>query len=98
MKYHICTFADPDKRIKGMLTTYQVRETIDNPTEEQINAALLRVAEIYEPAILRAFCFDESLSRIERWTYKFQGNRYFSEGGGIDGMGTINKNIITVIN
>ena len=98
MKYHICTFADPDKRIDGMLTTYQVRETIDNPTEEQINEALLRVAESYEPAFMRAFCFDESLTRIERWTYMFQGSRYFDFGGGIDGMGTINKNVLAVIN
>lgn len=97
MKNYICTFADDGKRVEGMLTTYQVREELIDATEEQINEALLRIAENREPAFCRAFCFDESLSRIERWTYMFQGQRYFAEGGGIDGNGTINKNVIAVV-
>ena len=100
MRYLICTFADADKRDKNYLTTYQVRETVDEV--EYRNDLLTKVAEEYGEQGSRKCGFvltDEETPRMIRWSYLWNGQRYIDDDYlGIDGNGKINTNVLKIVN
>lgn len=99
MKYLICTFADKDKRDKNYLTTYQVRETVEEC--EYTDDLLAKVAEEYGERGSRkcGFVFtDEKTPRMIKWTYLLGGQRYIeADYFGIDGKGTINTKVVKMV-
>lgn len=100
MRYLICTFADADKRDINYMTTYQVRETVDEV--EFTNDLLTKVAEEYGEQGSRkcAFVFtDEDTPRLIKWSYLWNGQRYIDDDYiGMDGDGRINSNVLKIVN
>ena len=100
MRYLICTFADSDKRDKNYLTTYQVRETVEE--REYTDDLLTKVAEEYGEQGSRKCGFvltDEETPRMIRWSYLWSGQRYIENDClGIDGNGAINTKVLKIIN
>lgn len=99
MRYLICTFADAGKRDKNYLTTYQVRETVED--YEYTDDLLAKVAEEYGEQGSRKCGFvltDEEAPRMIRWSYIWGGQRYIDDDFlGIDRNGTINTKVLKII-